>query len=124
MPADGSCLFWALGHYYDVRGPELRRMLASYVERHPDLPINGAPLKDWVKWELDISIKQYVAALRNGHWGGAVDMAVFSSITGSAVSVWIRDGDRFRRVAHFDGDDRPHCHLVYINSNHYGVFVS
>ncbi len=124
MPADGSCLFWALGYYYDVQGPDLRRMLASYVGAHPDLLISGVRLQDWVRWELNMSLQDYVRALRQGQWGGAVDMAVFNSITGSAISVWVRDGDRYRRIVHFDGDEKPHCHLVYLNASHYGVFTS
>lgn len=125
MPADGSCLFWALGWWYDVPGPRLRSMLIDYIASHPSMKINGVALSDWIRWDSDMSLSQYLAALRKGLWGGATEMAIFSSITGSAVSVWeVTSRNKLKRITHIDGDEVPHCHLVYLNRNHYGVLTN
>jgi len=121
MPADGNCLFWALGWWYDTSGPALRNIIINFLSKNPDHTIQGAPFRDWIKWETDMEFNQYIIAMQRGEWGGAVEMAIFNALTKSAVSVWeIRD-QRLNRIAHIDGDDKPHCHIVYLNRNHYGV---
>lgn len=124
MPADGDCLFWALGHYYEERGPTLRRILSKYIRQNgKNIRINDTPFSDWIQWSEGISYKDYADHLRDGLWGGALEMALFNAITGSAISVWEPRDKKLVRIAHFDGDDKPHCHLVYMGRNHYGVLV-
>ncbi len=124
MPADGSCLYWALGWWYDVPGPVLRKLLISHIVAHPRMKIHGVPLSDWIQWESDLTLPQYVSAMKQGEWGGTIEMAIFNELTGSAVTVWERrPNGRLRKIDHFEGDDRPHCHIVYLNRNHYGVLV-
>lgn len=127
MPPDGDCLFWALGYFYDVSGPELRRMIINYMKKNIDIKINGTLFKDWIQWGEGISYEQYIKRLEKGLWGGGIEMSLFNAITGSAISVWqvqSRHGKRvLKRISKFEGDDKPHCHIVYINSNHYGVLI-
>ncbi len=121
MPADGNCLFWALGWWYDVSGPALRNIIIDFLSQHPHHEVQGAPFRDWIRWETDMPFEQYINAMRHGEWGGALEMVIFNALTKSAISVWeIRD-NRLHRIAHIDGDDKPHCHLVYLNRGHYGI---
>jgi hypothetical protein len=77
QPGDGSCLFHSLSYgladgtsasqVRDTAVPhppppptlpcdgalQLRRELASFVLKHPDLEIADDPLKDWVAWDSD-----------------------------------------------------------------------
>ncbi len=124
MPADGDCLFWALGWWYDVPGPILRNLLIDYLASHPDHKIQGATFRDWIKWETNMDFRQYITEMRRGAWGGALEMSIFNSVTESSVSVWEVRDKRFNRILHIEGDDKPHCHIVYMNRNHYGVIVN
>ncbi len=129
MPADGNCLFWALGYFYDISGPDLRETLVQYMKKNKNknIKINDIPFKDWIVWSDGVTYDEYVRRLEKGMWGGAIEMALFNAITGSAISVWEVQkrgtGKILKRITKFDGDDKPHCHIVYINSNHYGVLV-
>jgi hypothetical protein len=77
QPGDGSCLFHSLSYGLAdgtsasqvipqclIHPPppptlpcdgllQLRRELASFVLKHPDLEIADDPLKDWVAWDSD-----------------------------------------------------------------------
>ena len=96
-------------------------MLIQFLSEHPEHLVNGTPFKDWLKWETDLDHKQYIIAMQRGEWGGALEMAIFNAVTKAAISVWAIENNRLRRITHIDGDDRPHCHIVYMNKNHYGV---
>ncbi len=125
MPADGDCLFWALGHYYDISGPDLRKLISRYIRNHSKrVKISGASFDEWIQWSEGITADQYAERLRNGMWGGAMEMAIFNAITGSSISVWKEvSKNTLKRITRFDGDDNPHCHLVYMGGNHYGVLI-
>ena len=128
MPGDGNCLFWALGYFYDISGPRLRSLLVQHMKMHRNIKINGVDFKDWIKWSEDLSYDQYIRNLENGLWGGCIEMALFNAITGSAISVWEihnKNGNKYlKRISIIEGDEKPHCHIVYMNRNHYGVLVA
>jgi hypothetical protein len=56
QPGDGSCLFHSLAHGLQRVGlnegasaASLRREIAAFIEKNPNLEISDSPLKDWVR---------------------------------------------------------------------------
>ena len=125
MPADGDCLFWALGYFYDISGPRLRQMLINHMKTNRNIKLNGIDFSDWIQWSEEISYDQYIRKLERGMWGGYIEMALFNTITGSAITVWEpyqKNGIKYiKKISSIQGDEKPHCHIVYMNRNHYGV---
>ncbi len=108
MPPDGSCLFHSLCYGLGMSSaPSLRKEIANFIAKNPDLEIAGDPLKDWIAWDGGGSVSSYTRKMAspNGPWGGGIEMAACSryvlahlasaAVVGSAImtppllSVWI-----------------------------------
>lgn len=80
QPGDGSCLFHSLayglgdGHH----ASNLRREIANFVSRNPNLEIAETPLHEWVKWDSGKSVANYANSISVGGWGGGIEMAACS----------------------------------------------
>eukprot|EP00658_Telonema_sp_P-2_P031487 TRINITY_DN2354_c0_g1_i1.p1 TRINITY_DN2354_c0_g1~~TRINITY_DN2354_c0_g1_i1.p1 ORF type:complete len:198 (+),score=9.96 TRINITY_DN2354_c0_g1_i1:157-750(+) len=69
QPGDGSCLFHSLAHGVGSSGANsLRRDIANFIQKNPNLLIAETPLKDWVRWDSGSSVNSYASRMR--HSGG------------------------------------------------------
>jgi hypothetical protein len=81
MPPDGSCLFHSLCYGLGLSSaPSLRKEIANFIAKNPDLEIAGDPLKDWIAWDGGGSVSSYTRKMAspNGPWGGGIEMAACS----------------------------------------------
>ncbi len=125
QPGDGSCLFHSLSHGSSAEPLRLRHAIADFIESQPDAAVGGEPLREWIRWDSDLSPDAYAARMRGaGNWGGAIELAVFARLFGVAAYVYeavpAAPGS-FRRIASFRP---PHeteqvAHLLYRSGVHY-----
>mgnify|MGYP003695019425 CR=1 FL=1 len=132
QPGDGSCLFHSLA--YGISGgtasrgaaSSLRREICQYMASNADLVIADSPLRDWIKWESNISVRAYARRMSRGGWGGAIEMAACSHLKNINVHVYERAGRRggFKRISCFDrpGSHRT-VHILYGGRVHYDALV-
>ena len=81
MPPDGSCLFHSLCYGLGLSSaPSLRKEIANFIAKNPDLEIAGDPLKDWIAWDGGGTVSSYTRKMANPHgpWGGGIEMAACS----------------------------------------------
>jgi hypothetical protein len=83
VPGDGSCLFHSIA--YPLKSPkftgvQLRDITSKVIEIHSDSLLHGISLKNWIEWESGDTVQQYVRKLRNGMWGGALEMTILASL--------------------------------------------
>ena len=83
VPGDGSCLFHSIA--YPLKSPkftgiQLRDITSKIIEKHSDSLLHGISLKNWIEWESGDFVHQYVRKLRNGMWGGALEMTILASL--------------------------------------------
>ena len=132
QPGDGSCLFHSLA--YGISGgrasrsdaSKLRREIARYMASNADLVIADSPLRDWIKWESNISTSAYARRMSRGGWGGAIEIAAFSHLKKVNVHVYERFGRRgkFKRISCFDQPgSRRTIHILYGGRVHYDALV-
>lgn len=132
VPADGSCLFHAIAHGLPAqsawarRPHRLRESIAQYVYANPKRKINGLSIHDWVVAHTNrqTTPSAYAVALRDGEWGGELELRLASEITGAAIHVFERAADprRFRRIAQYSRCEQSPSVVVrvlYSNQNHY-----
>ena len=60
--------------------PSLRKDIANFIAKNPDLEIAGDPLKDWIEWDGGGNVSSYTRKMGNPHgpWGGGIEMAACS----------------------------------------------
>ena len=97
QPGDGSCLFHSLsfGMRACGRGGEsanadaLRSAVAAFIEQNADAELSSTPLRDWIKWDSDMTVEGYCRRMRRaGEWGGAIEMAVASRLFNVDIHVY------------------------------------
>jgi hypothetical protein len=108
QPRDGSCLFHSLarGLGKGGNGGELRNEVASFIVRNKNAPLGGGTLgtsvKDWIKFDSNVTPRRYASDLVGGKWGGAIEVAVAAQTHGVDVDVYTRQGNHgFQRTAQF-----------------------
>lgn len=125
QPPDGSCLYHSLS--YGLGGTSahtLRREIAAFVERNPELKIADDPLKDWVYWDQNCSVSQYCRRMSISGWGGGIEMAACSHLKGVNIHVYERSSVGFQRISCFDypGASKT-IHVLYCGGVHYNSLV-
>jgi hypothetical protein len=104
QPGDGSCLFHSLSYGLGNMDPaRLRADIATFVASHPDVPISGTPIRDWVLWDSGLDVAAYAARMKTGnHWGGAIELAVCARVKDVCIDVYESGDDRvFRCISSF-----------------------
>lgn len=131
QPGDGSCLFHSLCHGLNssgrasgTRAPALRRELAAFVSRHPQLEIAGDTLEEWVRWDANTTCEKYARRMASGGWGGGIEMAACSRLRKVNVHVYERRDSQFKRISCFNYP-KAHdtIHVLYQGRMHYDALV-
>lgn len=128
QPGDGSCLFHSLSYGLgsgDARS--LRRDIASWIAKNPDLKIADTPVKDWVKWDSGRSVSQYSRSIGVTGWGGGIEMAACARLKGINVHVYEKRGmmkSGYLRISCFDVKGaKKTVHVLYQGGVHYDALV-
>uniref|UniRef100_A0A7S0QWX0 Ubiquitin thioesterase OTU n=1 Tax=Cryptomonas curvata TaxID=233186 RepID=A0A7S0QWX0_9CRYP len=121
QPGDGSCLFHSLAHGLGgTSASVLRRDIAGFIQRHPDLEIAETPMRDWVKWDSGSSVAAYAARMAVSGWGGGIEMAACSHLKKVNVHVYEKERFGYKRISCFDVDSaRATVHVLYCGGVHF-----
>lgn len=127
MPGDGSCLFHSVAFGlraagYQEDGRSVRARAANFILQNPEFQISGTPLRDWIHWDSQATVREYAYRLSaGGLWGGAIEMAACAEIFAVDVAVYEEDYRGFRRISDFltEGTPRGTVFLVYLGRSHY-----
>lgn len=126
QPGDGSCLFHSLNYGYRGGGGanSLRREIAQWVYNHPNLRIADTPVKEWVRWDSNLSVQNYANRMARGGWGGGIEMAAFSRLKKVNVHVFERKRGDYKRISVFEvpGASKT-VHVLYQGGVHYDALV-
>lgn len=130
QPGDGSCLFHSLSYGLGSgNARSVRREIASFIAKNPDLEIADSPMKDWIMWESGSSVSSYARRMSTGGWGGGIEMAAFSLLKGVNVHVYESRGfmrGGYRRISCFNagsGRGGKTVHVLYGGRVHYDALV-
>ena len=96
VPGDGTCLFHAIAFSFKnpkFCGGNLRDIVANVIERHPDASLHGVSIETWILWESHCSAMLYAKKLRNGMWGGALEMTILASLLDVNIFVYELDSE-------------------------------
>lgn len=128
MPGDGSCLFHSLGYGLkvlgerDVSAGSLRSDLARFIQRNSKLEIAGDTLEEWVSWDSNASVNQYVQRMAAGRaWGGGIEIAACAAARRANIHVYERKGGEIRRISCFEppAPTKRLVHILYQGGTHY-----
>ena len=123
QPGDGNCLFHSLSYGLGriTNAYKLRRQIAEYIIKNPNLKISGSPLKDWIKWDTGLTIGQYYSQISSGKWGGGIEMAICSKIHNISIHVYEKHNRfMFKRISCFDSNENSKIvNIVYQGGIHY-----
>lgn len=127
---DGSCLFHSMsfGIKDGSNARTLRGEISAYIQQHPQATICETPLSEWVKWDSGISCTEYARKMKNGAWGGGIEMACMSAIKACNVHVYksLKLGG-FKRISAFDHPVNPELkktiRVLYRGGVHYDALV-
>ena len=89
VPADGLCMFHAIGKPLGIHGKKIKSMLQHYLRTNSHALISDVPIKDWIDWEFGISVEQYAKNFDSPRfWGGALDTMIISNLLGIPIFVY------------------------------------
>jgi len=138
MPGDGSCLFHSLAH--GLRSGQSARMLrkeiADFILRNPQLEIAETPLKDWIHWDSGRSVASYARQMAVRGWGGGIECAACSRLCRVNVHIYEKVGKRrysqngngveYKRISCFnlpgpEGKTAKTINVLYCGGVHYNA---
>lgn len=131
QPGDGSCLFHSLCYGLKRIGmgdqaSQLRRELASFIQRNPKLEIAGDTLEEWVTWDANTSVGSYAQRMAAGRaWGGGIEIAACALLKKTNIHVYERKAGEIRRISCFDCPQptKRLVHILYQGGTHYDALV-
>lgn len=105
VPADGSCMYHAIGYVFKISGGYLRNKVASIIRNYPDLVLHGQSLRTWIEWDVGLDPHKYSKQVENGLWGGSFEMTILSSILSLPIYVYEPKGNVCVRISESIPDD-------------------
>jgi OTU-like cysteine protease len=127
---DGSCLFHSLsfGIKDGSNACTLRREICAYIQQHPQTTICETPLSEWVKWDSGVTCTEYARKMKNGAWGGGIEMAIMSALKLCNVHVYEMKMGSYKRISAFDHPVTPELkkivRVLYRGGVHYDALVT
>jgi hypothetical protein len=128
VPADGTCMFHAVGVPFQINGHALRAVVAEYILRNPDSALHDQPLRNWILWDQGVAPETYAESLKRGQWGGSLDMTILASLLKTVIFVYEPKGSKCVRISEARPDasvpslglrSLPHVCVLYVRKNHY-----
>ena len=92
MLGDGNCMFHALrfgseGRTDTQRAQELRMTIVEAMIEQPTMTVGGASIAEWVQRDTGMEVREYADRLKQGAWGGGLELAVYARLSETAVRV-------------------------------------
>ena len=109
QPGDGSCLFHSMSHGLNdgSTASSLRKEICKYIISNPNIKICDTPLKNWIRWDTNSNIVEYVKKMYRGSWGGGIEMACVSNIKKVNIHVYQYCPKGYKRISAFDYPIEP-----------------
>jgi len=135
VPGDGTCLFHSIGAQLGKNGHYLRNLVAAVIEEHSNSLLHEQKVSDWITWETNKSVEEYVKLLREGLWGGMIDTTILASLFNKVIYVYVpKQNDLCIRIADALPDKNFFSNylkssgpqiicLLYVKKNHYMVLT-
>ena len=102
---DGSCLFHAIAHILQktklvkTTGEQLRMETASFIDCNEHLEMCGKSIRQWISDLRDCDTSYtYAQQLRQGLWGGLLEIQVIAHIYEVQFMVFQRDSTIFKCI--------------------------
>jgi hypothetical protein len=106
-----------VGHHAKRNGHELRQAVCSFLEQNAATQISGLTLEQWVQYEKHMNMKEYVASIRKGSWGGAIELQCLAQMLSRCIVVYVMVGSTSaRKIATFGTGGL--CPILF-TGNHY-----
>jgi hypothetical protein len=122
VPADGLCMFHAIGKPLGLNGTTVKRMLQKFLVTGSDTLINDVPIKQWIDWEFHISAETYAKNFDSSRWwGGALDITILSHLLGVPIYVYDYKSGKMMSDVHpkHKSNLLPFIALCFVNKSHY-----
>lgn len=101
-PRDGNSLFHCLALGINRKNHiKIRYQVANWIKVNSEMEINGAPLSDWIYWEMKYDVGVYCNALLSGSWAGALEILAFTLIKEVDVIVYDIENKQLKKIAEF-----------------------
>lgn len=101
VPGDGNCYVRAVAVCLGVRFDQLKHFIIRSMEKHPQMTISDLPLAQWVQYDSNMSLEQYISVARqNGFWCGGIENAVLCSLVNMIITIY--SAHTFQPMAQFD----------------------
>lgn len=127
QPGDGSCLFHSLCYVYgkENMAEQLRRSIADFIAKHPQLEIAGDTLEEWVRWDQNTTCEAYASQMARSGWGGGIELAACSHLLRVNVHVYEQQSTgHFLRISCFDHPAAQRTlNILYKGRMHYDALV-
>lgn len=122
---DGNCLFYSCAYHIGIDHRKLRQQVANVIRDYPNLPINGSPLSDWLKWinHNNSEYSQYIS--QDKILGTAIELMIISIIYRRCIRVMKRKKDNphiFEMIAEYFPEFGNPFYLLFsgpANGGHY-----
>ena len=109
----------------DAEANYLREQIARYIRNNEEKRIGGVTVGEWVTVETRAQCRAFAARMEEEGWGGAVELAAFSSTWDARIQTCMADKNRSREaqytpIAGFGEMESPlHIKLLFAGGNHY-----
>jgi hypothetical protein len=125
-PPDGSCFFHSIAFLVGSQAQKIRNLCAGLVhDRHND-SIEGLTLAQWIDFETNMSVDQYIQAIQTSLWGGSIEMRILSDFFGYTIEVYAKQKHDGHSIATLLSVFAPQhscsvepLRLLYTSGNHY-----
>ena len=123
VPPDGVCMFHAVARVCPAfgNGFELREAVLDFLLENAGESVNGIPLSDYIEWEFEESVNEYIDQMFAGRWGGALELIVMSKLLGVRVRVFEKVTGGYSEIWSTGDEGVASCDLVYENRVHYNI---
>ena len=123
VPPDGVCMFHAVARVCPAFGDgfELREAVLDLLLENAGESVNGIPLSDYIEWEFEESVNEYIDEMFAGRWGGALELIIMSKLLGVRVRVFEKVTGGYSEIWSTGDEGEVSCDLVYENRAHYNV---
>ena len=120
VPGDGNCLFHSIGCSVNLVQNQIRELVSKYILKHKNKKFNGLSLEEWIKMESEMSVEVYAQyILRNGEWGGNMELYVCSQVFKINLFILKRDINKYKIISSYVYEnDAKNVFLIY-NGAHY-----
>ena len=131
VPGDGTCMYHsvALG-IPQYNGHNLRKLVYLFMTQNLENELHGQTIRNWIEWDYAKKAENYLEDLRNGSWGGALELTILATIFRTPIYLYVKKGQECIRISESLPDTKlpkltahknpkPFICVFYNGKNHY-----